>query len=95
MENIKYNKDTKSFSINKTYSDIYDQFGESIKIGDRVIFYSNDSKDSISRLYKGVLKSWDKNKLEGLIQTLDFDQSEFGLPKLVKVSQNLIALDKN
>jgi len=85
------NKDTK-------YFDIYDEFGSSVKIGDEIIFYYENGVEELHesnvktpRLYKGTLKSWDKQNLVATINTKDFDQTHYGLPKEVKIGQRLIS----
>ena len=83
--------------VTKIY-EAYDQFGRDMQIGDDVVFYyadgiaekDNDDNTKTPRLYKGKLKSWDKQKLEGDIETLDFDQYHYKIPKTVKVHQHLI-----
>lgn len=75
---------------------IHDEFGNSLKIGDTVIFYfefgqeSKDIKKFVPRLYEGKLKSWDFDKLEGTIESKDFDQNNYNLPKSINVHQHLI-----
>jgi hypothetical protein len=75
---------------------IYDQLGNDMKTGDKVIFYyedgiaGEDDKTKTPRLYRGTLKSWDSQKLEGDISTQDFDQTNYNVPKSVKVHQHLI-----
>lgn len=80
------------------YFDIYDEFGSSVRIGDEIIFYYENGVEELHesdvktpRLYKGTLKSWDKQNLIATISTKDFDQTHYGLPKEVKVGQRLIS----
>ena len=83
--------------INEDNQTIYDEFGNSLKIGDSVIFFydfgeeSKERKVFTPRLYEGKLKSWDSSKLEGTIETKQFDQDNYKLPKNIKVYQRLIA----
>ena len=87
-------KNLKEFIVNEAY----DQFGRDMQIGDDVVFYHEDGiaeKDNndntkTPRLYKGKLRSQDKNKLEGDIETKQFDQDHYGIPKKVKVHQHLL-----
>ena len=82
--------------VNENNQTIYDEFGNSLKIGDSVIFYcdlgeeSKDRKVLTPRLYEGKLKSWDSSKLEGTIETKQFDQDNYELPKTIKVHQRLL-----
>ena len=87
-------KNLKEFMVNEAY----DQFGSNMQIGDDVIFYYEDGiaeKDNndnakTPRLYKGTLRSWDKHKLEGEVETKQFDQDHYNIPKKVKVNQRLL-----
>ena len=82
--------------VNEDNQSIYDVFGNSLKIGDSVIFYcelgdeSKENKVITPRLYEGKLKSWDSKKLEGTIESKDFDQHNYNIPKTLKVHQRLI-----
>lgn len=82
--------------INEDNQLIYDVFGNSLKIGDSVVFYcelgdeSKENKVITPRLYEGKLKSWDSKKLEGTIESKDFDQDNYSIPKTLKVHQRLI-----
>lgn len=96
-----YNQETKEFSITnklqKTFSYVYDEFGNELRIGDDVIFYyqkgkeSRDSDKSVGRLYRGEVVNWDKRDLTITIETLEFDRSEYGLRKLVEIDQRLVS----
>jgi len=87
-------KNLKEFIINEAY----DQFGCDMQIGDDVVFYyedgiaekDNDDNTKTPRLYKGILKSCDKDKLEGEVETKQFDQDHYNIPKKVKVNQHLL-----
>ena len=80
----------------------FDVLGENMKLPEDIMFYYEDgikSKDNndntkTPRLYRGILQSWDNQKLEGTIKTLDFDQDEYKIPKTVKVHQLLILKHK-
>lgn len=87
-------KNLKEFIVNEAY----DQFGNNMQIGDDVIFYyedgiaekDNNDNTKTPRLYKGTLRSWDENKLEGEVETKQFDQDHYNIPKKVKVDQRLL-----
>jgi len=82
----------------------FDVLGENMKIGEDVMFYYEDGVKSAEkyyedntktpRLYRGVLKEWDNQKLVGTIESLDFDQKQYKVPKTVKVQQLLILKHK-
>ena len=82
----------------------FDVLGENMKIGEDVIFYYEDgvknaekySEDytKTPRLYRGILKEWDRDKLVGTIESRDFDQHQYKVPKTVKVQQLLILKHK-
>lgn len=82
--------------INESERSIYDVFGNSMKIGDTVVFYYENGEESkekriiTPRLYEGKLTSWDYDKLEGTIESKDFDQENYNLPKSIKNHQRLI-----
>lgn len=82
--------------INESEKSIYDVFGNSMKIGDTVVFYYENGEESkekriiTPRLYEGKLTSWDYDKLEGTIESKDFDQENYSLPKSIKNHQRLI-----
>lgn len=87
---------------NKFSKSHYDVLGENMKIPEDVIFYYEDGiKDKMDnnttktpRLYRGILQEWDNKKLIGTIKTLDFDQDNYNIPKIVKVHQLLILKHK-
>lgn len=67
---------------------IWDAFGKPIKIGSLVKFYYE--APSRPGMYVGKLKSWNPQTLEGTIETRDYDQDEYGIPRSVVVSQRSI-----
>ena len=90
---------------NNDFSEIhYDVLGENMKINEDVMFYYGDGVKSTEkymeddtktpRLYRGILKEWDKINLIGTIESLDFDQKQYRVPKTVKVHQLLILKHK-
>ena len=96
-------KDIEIF-INENEEIHYDVLGENMKIGEDVIFYYEDGVKSAEkhfedntktpRLYRGILKEWDKDKLIGTVESLEFDQTQYKVPKTVKVHQLLILKHK-
>lgn len=87
-------KNLKEFMVNEAC----DQFGSNMQIGDDVVFYyedgiaekDNNDNTKTPRLYKGTLRSWDKHKLEGEVETKQFDQDHYNIPKKIKVNQRLL-----
>jgi len=96
-------KDIELF-INENEEIRYDVLGENMKIGEDVMFYYEDGVKSAEkymeddtktpRLYRGILKEWDSQKLVGTIESLEFDQRQYKVPKTVKVHQLLILKHK-
>lgn len=90
--------------INEAEEYHFDVLGENMKIGEDVMFYYGDGVKTtekyyeddtkIPRLYRGILKEWDNQKLVGTIESLDFDQKQYKVPKTVKVHQLLILKHK-
>ena len=82
--------------ITEYLNENYDQLGNDLKIGDRVIFYyengveSKEDKTKTPRLYRGILKSWDEKKLEGNIETMEYDRYHYDVPNNVIVGQRLM-----
>lgn len=67
---------------------IYDAFGECLEIGKIVKFYYNAPKRK--GLYRGYLRSWDRDELTGCIESLDYDIQEYNIPQFVRVHQREI-----
>lgn len=90
--------------INENEEIHYDVLGENMKIGEDVMFYYEDGVKSAEkymeddtktpRLYRGILKEWDSKKLIGTVESLEFDQHQYKVPKTVKVHQLLILKHK-
>jgi hypothetical protein len=64
---------------------IFDAFGECLHIGDRVKFFYVAPKRR--GLYEGYLRAWNSETLEGTIESLDYDVTEYGISKIVCVHQ--------
>ena len=70
--------------------------GQKIKNGDTVVFYSEEGVESegstkkVGRLYKGTVKSSDKEAKEYTIETSKANQTWYGLPATIKVGNHLI-----
>lgn len=64
---------------------IFDAFGERLHIGDRVKFFYVAPKRR--GLYEGYLRAWNRETLEGVIESLGYDMYEYGISQFVRIHQ--------
>lgn len=67
---------------------IFDAFGERLHIGDKVKFFYIAPKRR--GLYEGYLRAWNRETLEGTIESLDYDMYNYGISQFICVHQREI-----